>query len=179
MNKHTCFRLGLLVFSAAALSHSGYAQATAAASRLGDIQVGAGYVRAHPDYSPSTFNGITIFADADFARYLGVEADFHRISGLSPTTLSETSYEAGGRLRYPIGPFSPYAKFLVGAGTFSFGSSYQNGTYLTYSGGIGLDYLVTRRIVARADFEYQRWGGFPPRGLQPNLFTIGAAYRFR
>ena len=179
MSTPSCLRPGLLVLSLAGLSTFAPAQAIPAASRLGDIQVGVGYVRAHPDYSPSTFSGYTIFADADLLRHLGVEADIHRISGLTPTTLSETSYEVGGRYRYPIGPFSPYIKLLFGAGTFSFGSSTQNGTYGLYTGGGGVDFLALKHIVVRADFEYQRWGGFPPRGLQPNLFTIGAAYRFR
>lgn len=179
MSAPICLRPGLLVLSLASLSYFGSAQAIPAASRLGDIQVGVGYVRAHPDYSPSSFDGFTVFGDADLWRHLGVEADFHRISGQVPNTLSETTYEFGGRYRYPIGPLSPYVKLLFGAGTFSFGNSTQNGTFGIYSGGGGIDFLPVKHIVLRADFEYQRWGGFPPRGLQPNLFTVGAAYRFR
>ena len=68
---------------------------------------------------------------------------------------------------------------LAGGGLFSFGDSGQNGTFGMYAGGGGLDYQVASHIVARADYEYQRWGNFPPRGLQPNLFTLGVAYRFR
>lgn len=179
MRVQICFRPGLVVVSLVALSHLGSAQAIPAATRQGDLQVGAGYVRANPDYSPSTFTGFGIFADADLWRHLGVEADFHRVSGLSPVKLSETTYEFGGRYRYPIGPVSPYVKLLFGAGSFSFGSSTQNGTYGLYSGGGGIDFRLVKNVVARADYEYQRWGGFPPRGLQPNLFTVGAAYRFR
>ena len=133
MSAQTRFRSSLYALSIVALSASASAQATPAASRLGDLQVGAAYVKGHPDYSPSTFNGYGIFADADLLRHLGVEADFHRISGLTPTTLSETTYEFGGRYRYPIGPFSPYIKLLFGAGTFSFGNSTQNGTYAIYN----------------------------------------------
>ena len=168
-----------LFSGAAAILGSRILPRMTASSCLRDIQVGVGYVRAHPDYSPSSFSGYTIFADADLLQHLGIEADIHRISGNVPNTLSETSYEVGGRYRYPIGPFSPYVKLLFGAGTFSFGSSTQNGTYGMYSGGGGVDFLALKHIVVRADFEYQRWGGFPPRGLQPNLFTVGAAYRFR
>ena len=169
----------LVALSLGALTFYGAAQAIPAASRLGDIQVGAAFVRAHPDYSQSTFNGFGIFADGDLWRNLGVEADFHKVSGLTRPTLNETTYEFGGRYRYPIGPISPYLKLMFGAGTFSYGSSTQNGTYGIYAGGGGVDFLVEKKVVVRADFEYQRWGGFPPRGLQPNLFTVGAAYRFR
>ena len=115
----------LVALSLAALSSHGAAQAIPAASRLGDIQVGAAFVRAHPDYSQSTFSGFGIFADADLWRHLGVEADFHKVSGLTQTTLNETTYEFGGRYRYPIGPISPYIKLMFGAGTFSYGSSTQ------------------------------------------------------
>ena len=175
MLRRSLVLLCLLVGASSAL----HAQATPAASKLGDLQIGAGYVRGQPDYSPLLFNGFAVYGDFDVVRHFGVEAGFHRIAGGGNVSITETSYDAGIRYRYPIGPFSPYAKILVGRGSFSYGNSYQNGGYGLYAGGGGIDYRVTPRVVIRADYEYQRWGNFPPRGLQPNLFTLGAAYRFR
>ncbi len=155
-----------------------HAQAVPAATIPGDIQIGAGYVNANPDYGPVSMNGAFIFADADLWKHFGAEASYHRISAGKPTTITESTYELGARYRYPIRQLSPYLKILIGAGNFAFGSSSQDGTYRTYIGGGGLDYRVTEHFVARADYEYQRWGTFPPHGLQPNLFSIGVAFRF-
>ena len=105
------------------------------------------------------------------AGYVNANGDYgrNRMNGL---------FIFGAKYRYPIHRLSPYLKILIGAGNFAFGSSYQDGTYRIYSGGGGLDYRVTTHIVVRGDYEYQRWGTFPPRGLQPNVFSVGAAFRF-
>lgn len=172
-------RFLVLLCSLAGTSSALHAQAAPAATAIGDLQVGVGYVRAQPDYSVLTFNGFAIYGDVDVFRHFGAEAEFHRISGGGTNATSETTYDIGGRYRYPIGPFSPYLKIMVGRGSFNYSDSYQNGGYGMYAGGGGLDYRISRRIVLRADYEYQRWGSFPPHGLQPNLVTLGAAYRFR
>ena len=154
------------------------AQATPAATTPGDLQVGLGYSRGNPDYGTKSLNGFTVYGDADIWRHFGAEAEFHRISGDSPT-ITESTYEVGARYRLPLQRFSPYLKILVGGGDFTLAGSTQNGTYSMYAGGGGIDYRLSRHFVLRADYEYQRWGNFPPRGLQPNLVTLGAAYRFR
>ncbi len=166
----------ILVFVAKASLH---AQAAPAAEKTGGLQAGVGYVRGHPDYSPMNFNGFTVYGDADLWKHFGIEAEFHRISTSNTVNISEMTYEVGGRYRYPIGPVSPYVKVLGGRGTFNFGSSNQNGGYAMYAGGGGIDFRVQRSITVRVDYEYQRWGSFPPRGLQPSVATIGAAYSFR
>ena len=166
----------MLLGIAAATAH---AQAVPAGTFPGDLQVGAGFVNANPDYGPIRMNGVFVFADADLWKYFGAEAAYHRISGDKPTTITENTFEIGARYRYPIRRFSPYLKIMAGAGNFAFGSSYQGGTYRIYTGGGGVEYRVTTHVVVRGDYEYQRWGTFPPRGLQPNLFSAGVAYRFR
>ncbi len=165
----------LLLGSAAATVH---AQAVPVATIPGDIQIGAGYVNANLDYGVKRANGLFVFADVDLWKHFGVEGEYHRLSADKPVTVTENSFEVGGRYRYPIRKLSPYIKILVGGGNFAFGSSSQDGTYRIYAGGGGLDYRVTNHFVARADYEYQRWGTFPPRGLQPNLFSAGLAFRF-
>jgi ATP-dependent DNA ligase len=39
-------------------------------------------------------------------------------------------------------------------------------------------YYVLPRISVRAESEYQQWLSFPPNGLTPKIFSLGAAYRF-
>lgn len=158
-----------------------HGQATPTAYKVGDIQVGAGYVRSNPDYSPSNFNGFGLYGDIDLFRHFGAEVEFHRVAASNAgITISEKTYEFGARYRYPIRRFSPYAKILGGLGSFSFPPSLtQNGTYGMYAGGGGVDVEITRKINVRGDYEYQRWGGFPPRGLQPSVAMVGVAYRFR
>ncbi len=156
-----------------------YGQAAPTSEKSGDLQAGVGYIRANADYSPLRFNGFAIFADVDFWKHLGAEAEFHRVSVAKDVSISETTYEVGGRYRYPIGRFSPYLKLMVGEGSFAFETHGQNGTYGMYAGGGGIDYRIQRRIIIRADYEYQRWSSFPPRGLQPSLSTIGVAYSFK
>ncbi len=166
----------LLLTLVAPLAHG---QAVPAGSVPGDIQVGVGYANANPDYSPHRFNGFGVFADADLWQHFGVEAELHRVSGPAFDRIAETSYLVGGRYRYPIRNLSPYLKILAGGSNFSSKSSGQNGGYGIYAGGGGVDYGLTQHLVVRADYEYQRWGSFPPHGLQPNVFLAGVAYRFR
>jgi opacity protein-like surface antigen len=44
--------------------------------------------------------------------------------------------------------------------------------------GAGTDYHVMTGLNVRAEYEYQQWLSFPPNGLTPRIFSIGAAYRF-
>jgi len=179
MQRRLLFLAGLLFAgSVMGTAPALYGQAAPTASRIGILQVGAGYMRGQPDYSPTNFNGFSVWGTFDVYRHFGAEATFHHLSN-GKVGITENSYEAGGRYTYPIKIFSPYLKVQAGVGTFSFQNSLQNGTYGMYSGGGGIDVEVYRKITARADYEYQRWGNFPPRGLQPNLVTIGLGYRFR
>lgn len=152
-------------------------QAKPTATVDGHLQVGAAYSWTHPDYGTRNGNGFYIFGDADIWKHFGVEAEGRHTS--SSDRVSETSYGAGARFRYPIWRVEPYLRIVAGGGSFSFQNSSQNGTYGMYAGGGGLDVRIVPRIVFRVDYEYQRWGGFIPNGLQPNLASVGAAYRFR
>jgi hypothetical protein len=82
----------------------------------------------------------------------------------------------------------PYAKVLFGRGVFNFagpdpatGKTVQvaNLAFNTQSIGGGVDFKLSRSINLRlVDYEYQRWDGFPPNGLNPNVLSFGVAYHF-
>jgi opacity protein-like surface antigen len=176
-----------LAFAAVALPSVVRAQATAAATRGGIIQGGAAYSFNNEDQYPGKYlQGMTFYGTFDLNNHLGIEGNAHLDSLFrSYYGYKEQSYDAGVRYAMHYGRFSPYGKALVGIGHASAPNPNQivggstPGTYFLFALGVGLDYSITEKINARADFEYQRWPNFPPHGLTPPLLSIGAAYRFR
>lgn len=158
------------------------AQVAPTATRTADLQVGIGFTTAHSDYLPNRINGGAAYVDFDFTRHLGVEGAFHFVKDGKGSDIYEKTYEIGGRYHLSYRRFMPYGKLMYGRGVFNFpaypGYPHANLAYNLFTGGAGLDYIVSRHINARADFEYQRWMGFPPNGLTPRLLTFGAAYHF-
>lgn len=169
----------IALIGAASMLHS---QATPAATRKADLQVGIGFSSAHSDYLPNRINGGAAYFDFDFTRHLGVEGVFHFVKDGKESDIYEKTYEVGGRYHLTYKRFAPYGKIMYGRGVFNFpaypGYSHANLAYNLFAGGAGGDYMILRHVNARADFEYQRWMGFPPNGLTPTLFTFGAAYHF-
>ena len=155
-----------------------HAQAKATASRVGDLQVGGGFVSADSDYADRRYKGLFGYADFDVTNHLGVEFEIHQIYSPYNDDISERTYEIGGRYFRTYGRLSPYAKLMYGRGVFNFPENEANLAYNMFAGGIGADYRVTRHVNARAEFEYQRWVSFNGSSLSPSLISIGAAYHF-
>jgi hypothetical protein len=161
-----------------------HGQALPAATRGLSVQAGLGYSFASPDYSDKYTQGISAYADADFAHGLGVEIEYHAPIIITPRDIGETSFLGGVRYSYHKRRFIPYGKLMAGLGTFHYYQGYNaansSQSYGMYAFGGGLDYRATEHITIRAiDAEYQIWPGFPPNGLSPIVYTIGAAYRIR
>jgi hypothetical protein len=154
------------------------AQSSPTASRIGDLQIGAGFSTAIPDYTNDRFNGLGVYVDFDLTTHWGVEGEFHYVKGPAPLDLYEKTYEIGGRYHRTYGRVVPYAKAMVGRGVFNYQYGIANLAYNMFAGGAGVDYKLRRHINLRGDFEYQRWIGFPPNGLTPLVFTLGGAYHF-
>ena len=154
-----------------------YGQATPPERHPGEIQVGAGYSFLHLDYSRDNPSAVTGFADYDFIPRLGLEGE---IRG-TPNSISEANYLIGPRVNFYYRGFRPYGKVLFGLGRFHApDAASQDGSYGVLSLGGGIDYSINKKITLRlVDYEYQKWLNFPPRGLQPNVVTIGLAYRFK
>jgi len=163
------------------------AQAVPTADKLADVQVGVLFSGAKPDYGTSTWHGYGFYGDVDLRYHLGIEFNFHQLSGPDPV-LYERTYQLGGRYLYPIHDrFVPYAKFMLGRGVFNFAGTDSSGqsvqianlAYNTQAIGGGLDLRLRPGLNLRViDFEYQRWGNFPPRNLNPSILSIGVAYHF-
>ena len=75
---------------------------------------------------------------------------------------------------------------MAGRGVFNFPPSPSdlsagpaaNLAYNIWAVGIGSDYSLRPSLNVRIDYEYQRWNGFPPNGLSPEVFSFGVAYHF-
>ena len=163
-----------------------WAQATPTASRVADLQAGVTFSVANPDYG-TNWHGYGAYADLDLRYRLGLEFDFHQLSGPNPV-LYERTYEIGPRISYPIKyRFLPYAKAMYGRGVFNFagidsqGNAVQiaNLAFNIASFGGGLDVKTIRGLNVRVvDYEHQTWPSFPPHGLTPGVFSFGVAYHF-
>lgn len=163
------------------------AQVAPAATKGGDLQVGATFDLAHPDYGANTLRGFGLYFTDDFRPHWGIEAEFHQLYDPNAKVgIYEKTYEVGPRYSLRFGPLQPYAKFMVGRGVFQFppdplhptnGPS-ANLAYTMFAGGLGADYPLKPKINLRVDYEVQRWNSFPPNGLTPRVFSVGVAYHF-
>jgi hypothetical protein len=158
------------------------AQAVYTAERTARIQAGAGVNIISPDYTNKNTEGVSIWGDYDFNKWVGAEVGAH-FSFITPDDWSETSYMVGPRGMYHFRKFTGYGKLLVGRATLTpqeelvTADHLQSSSYNAYAFGGGLEYRVTRKINIRAvDFEIQKWPNFEPHTLSPMILTFGAAY---
>lgn len=168
------------------------------ATRALDVQAGANFTWAVPDYTPQHALGYGLFGTFDFTPHWGAEVDFNSISIQQHTGAKEWTFEYGARYHRTYGRYNPYVKIAAGRGTFdSIASFYQGDKSLGYNllafGG-GADIQISNRISVRAGAEYQDWftgslkgalgvGGpgqdtYLPNGLTPFLVQVGVAYHF-
>jgi hypothetical protein len=164
-----------------------HGQATATASRIGDLQIGAMFNLADTDYRPNKFKGYGFYSTYDFRYHVGIEGEFHQINDPDAAEgIYERTYEIGPRYVLHYGRFAPYAKIMYGRGVFNYPPVFgdpkigpiANLAYNIFAIGGGGDYHVRPWLNVRAEYEYQKWLSFPPNGLTPKIFSVGAAYRF-
>lgn len=183
MMKFTLSALAVaLTFAVATPRLSAQAEAAATGNALA---AGIAYESADPDYGPVRSQGLGIFANYDFSRYLGATAEFNFQTSFSHNVVFlEHTYLVGVRGEYHKKRYLPYAKFLVGGATSTVNGNFplENapGTYPMVAVGVGLDYRFEHHITVRAfDFEQQEWLSYHPNGLTPTIISFGAAYRFQ
>jgi opacity protein-like surface antigen len=156
------------------------AQTRETASRIGDLQIGGGFVFSTSDYNftPIHLIGAAGYTTFDKRNHWGGEFDFHHNRSSTDSTVYERTYEIGPRIFTARGPFIPYAKVMYGRGVYNFHNNVANVAYNIYTFGGGADFQLRRSLNLRADYEYQSWMGFPLGTLHPNVITIGVAYHF-
>ena len=166
--------LSFLLGGASAL----YSQAVPTASRTGDVQIGAGYSIARPDYVQQTFPGFAANADFDFRPHIGVEGEFHQVYSTNGDQSYERTYAIGGRYFRTYGALVPYVKAMVGRGDFNYPFGQTELGYNLFAAGVGADFKLGPWLRVRGEYEFQKWSSFPNGGFTPQIVTIGAAYHF-
>lgn len=162
------------------------ARAQSPESATGDwssLAVGGTFSATRLQYGQHWLEGGSVFADGNFNWRFGVEGEanwavLHQMSDTHAST-----YLVGPRYQMNAignGRYRPYAKFMVGDGSFNFAYNYAHGNYLVMAPGGGVDYWLNSRIRLRLiDAEYQYWPGFT-YGSQTNLsVSVGVRYRIR
>ncbi len=156
------------------------AQSEPTATRVGDLQLGGGFVFAKSNYNfiPINLLGGAFYTTFDMRNHWGGEFDFRQNRATEDSTIYERTYEVGPRIFLARGPFIPYAKVLYGRGVYNFQNNIANVAYNMYVFGGGVDIPVRRSINVRGDYEYQNWMGFPLGTLHPSVVTVGVAFHF-
>lgn len=179
-----------LIFGAACLFvflPSLRAQAISTATRSGSgLQVGAGLLRLNNDESFHLINyGITAWADYDFYKFIGVEAEAHFGSIKRADGIGQDTYLVGPRFTYHRRKIGVYGKFLYGHGIIKNEAQqnipgYTNSGYTVYAYGGGVEYRVSHHLNVRPiDIEEQKYPDFYPHTLSPIALSFGASYVIR
>lgn len=157
-----------------------HAQADYTAFRTTRIQAGAGGLYLKNDYTEHSNKGVSAWADYDFNRFVGAEAEVHFGSIISPDDIGENSYFIGPRVSYHRRNAAFYAKIMVGRASITNQQTSTSSTYNAYAFGGGLDYKVSRHFNVRVvDFELQKWPDFEPNTLSPLAISVGLMYIIR
>ncbi len=180
-----CFRIGAgtllaatLLLAACFLSRFAAAQSAESADagrRM--LSVGGAVSGFHVDYGGRRLLGYTIWVDADTIRRFGIEGELTRLDYHQTANVHVETYEAGARYHFNYGRSQPYVKALAGFGRFNFPYNYAYGNYFIIGGGGGVDYRLTRHLIARGEFEYQDWPQFTFGAMNSIGATVGIRYR--
>lgn len=185
--------LRLIASSLFLASALGFGQSHWSAEGTGtSVWVGAELSSFNPDYgckSDSPFScgtkqlvGVSPFVDVNHVlfRRLNFQGQGRFLQWRGPGGgLTEASYMAGPK--FSLFHFRSVAfsgKFLVGGAHISLPSQTPgDGQHFAMAPGFIADVKVSRRVMARAEYEYQMWPRFIGNGgLTPNGFSVGLAY---
>ena len=172
----------MLVLLAAAGVRPAHGQvAEAAVGGEQQFAVGGMVSAFHIDYGKRWLGGEGVYVDANIKRHLGIEGQALWLNQHEESGTHATTFLAGPRYSFNgIGRLRPYAKFLVGEGTFDFPYGLATGHYVVLSPGAGIDFRVSHRIRWRvADFEYQQWPWFTFGSMSSYGVSMGVRYAFR
>lgn len=157
--------------------------APAATGRKLVVNAGVEGSAFQPDYagqgvaqnSPNKLYGIGAYVDADFTRWIQIEAQGRWSRWNQYADVTQDTYMIGPRV--PIiedwKGLTPYGKFLIGWGSGPF----LTGRATAWAYGGGVDYHIRRsKFTVRCfDFEYQEWRVVPT--LNPYGGSIGISYK--
>jgi hypothetical protein len=170
------------------------------------LWAGAEFSDFNPDFicaSNVVFNcaddlvGPTALFDFNLTSKIGAEGEARWLRWNGASNQKESNYLLGPRYRvWRHSRVSLWVKGVAGGGwittpNYPRAGSLQ-GSYLAYGLGGTVDYRLSRRLILRADYEYQIWPSFAGpvtysatgapiyhnSGLSPNGVSVGVNYRF-
>ena len=147
------------------------------------LSVGGYFSTFAPDYGPNRLYGLGVYADLDVFHHLGAEGEVRFLRFHQSSNIHEDHYLVGPRYSFQHGRFSPYVKFLIGAGELNYQDHVGHSGFFAIAPGGGVDYRLSRHFNLRADYEYQYWPsapalpGFHSSGMTPQGWSFGGAYR--
>jgi hypothetical protein len=134
-----------------------------------------------PAASSTPLVGIGAYADAQFSRWFGIEAEGRWLRFNQYVDIHQDNYLIGYRLpiqRLRFRSFTPYAKVLVGYGTMNFEYNNAHGRFTDIAYGGGLDMHTAGGLTIRpVDLEYQQWPNWLGTTLHPWGVSAGVSWR--
>lgn len=155
----------------------------AASGRRLIVNAGGEASATQPDYagqgvaqaSPYHLYGIGAYVDADFTRWIQIEAEGRWSHWNQYAGVAQNTYMIGPRV--PIVDdwkgLTPYGKFLIGFGSGPFLTG--RATSWAYGGGVDYRLRHSKFTLRCFDFEYQDWRVTPT--LHPYEGSVGLSYR--
>jgi opacity protein-like surface antigen len=168
--------VALIFIGLAAPRHAAAQVVESANAPAAHLSVGTAASAFTLGYGDRKMVGVTAWVDGDIEHF-GIEGegrwlDFHETANVHAET-----YLGGLRYHLTYHRTQPYVKALAGLGYFNFPYNYATGRYFVISGGGGLDYKLNRRLIVRAEFEYQNWPQFTYGAMNSAGFNVGVRYR--
>lgn len=165
------------------LASAGVAHAqTMPGGNRGVLQLSAGATGSFDtiQYGSRQMFGAGAFVDAETTGHFGLEAEGRWIEFPQQNdNVHAETYSIGGRYHWVLtNHWQPYAKALIGFGSFNYAYNLGQDHDLIVTAGGGVDFRCTHHIYFRvADFEYQDW----PEAHYGNLvpFNVSAGLKVR
>jgi opacity protein-like surface antigen len=151
-----------------------------AGAEYADFQAG------FPNGSSVRLEGVGGFANFNWSHAIGIEARVRFLDFNSWYGETQQDYLAGPRYTFLRNrKWRPFASFQVGMVKIQYPFGMGSGTSFAMAPGGGLEYRLSRRLAARASYEYQilpnspDFSDEPNFGIRPNGFVAGFSYRIR
>ncbi len=145
------------------------------------LSVGGVFNATHLQYGEHWVLGAGAFVDANLTWHYGIEGEATWSRWHEQSDTYATTYLIGPRYRFTGFDhyrFAPYAKFLIGDGTFNFPYNLGTGNYFVMAPGGGIDYRWKPRFDLRlCDVEYQIWPQFTFGAIGNVSLSAGLRYR--
>jgi hypothetical protein len=132
------------------------------------------------NYGSRQMFGAGAFVDAESTGHFGLEGEARFIEFPSQMdNVHAETYSIGGRYHWVLtNHWQPYAKALIGFGSFNYAYNLGQDHDLVVTAGGGMDFRCTRRFFFRvADFEYQDWPQAHYGNLTPINLSAGLKVR--